>query len=153
MTDNYLNVPLYKFANMKKARIDTDEMLKIIGIGGCWFSEDSTRAYDTYEALRKHEIGPYRYLCSKEVKIEGPEKYEFFNPKTNRGYIIPGGCWYSEKNNLAFDTLEDCSEHFSDCQCICTEDYQKAFEIQGELPNLKSKVAKGRRRDTKGRFI
>lgn len=136
-----------------KTRIDTDERLKIIGIGGCWFSEDSNIAYDTYETLRNHEIGPYRYICSSEVKIEDPRKYEFFNEETKRGYIIHGGCWFSEKAKRAYDTLADCSKFHDDCQCICTKDYEKAFKVQGEIPNMKSKMAKERKRDSKGRFI
>jgi hypothetical protein len=136
-----------------KNRIDVDEKLKLIGLGGCWFSENSNRAYDTYEALQRREIGPYRYICSSEVKIEDPSKYEFFNEKTNRSYLIPGGCWFSPSGNGAYDSLDECSRSHDDCKCTCTDDYDKAFRIQGEIPNLKSKAAKERKRDSKGHFI
>lgn len=136
-----------------KNRIDVDEKLKLIGLGGCWFSEDSKAAYDTYESLRRHEIGPYRYVCSGEVRIEDPRKYEFFNEETGSGQIMPGGCWFSPSSKSAYDSLDECSRSHDDCECICTDDYGKAFRIQGEIPNLKSKAAKERKRDSRGHFI
>ena len=139
-------------ASMKN-RIDVDEKLKLIGLGGCWHAGDSGRSYDTYESLRRHETGPYRYLCGKDAKIEDPRKYEFFNEETGKGYIMPGGCWFSPSGNRAYDSLDECSRSHDDCKCTCTDDYDKAFRIQGEIPNLKSKAAKERRRDSKGHFI
>ncbi len=136
-----------------KNRIDVDEKLKLIGLGGCWFAEDTKKSYDTYTNMSKLYCGPYTYLCSKEVKIEDPRKYDFFNPETNKGMFLPGGCWYSSKLNGAYDSLEECSRSHDDCKCICTDDYEKAFRIQGEIPNLKSKAAKERKRDGNGHFI
>ena len=121
--------------------------------GGCWHAGDSGRTYDTYESLRRHETGPYRYLCGKDAKIEDPRKYEFFNEETGKGYIMPGGCWFSPSGNRAYDSLDECSRSHDDCKCTCTDDYDKAFRIQGEIPNLKSKAAKERKRDSKGHFI
>jgi hypothetical protein len=134
-------------------KIDVDEKLKLIGLGGCWHAGDSGRSYDTYESLRRHETGPYRYLCGRDAKIEDPRKYEFFNEETGKGYIMPGGCWFSPSGNRAYDSLDECSRSHDDCKCTCTDDYDKAFRIQGEIPNLKSKAAKERRRDSKGHFI
>lgn len=136
-----------------KNRIEPDEKLKLIGLGGCWYSEDSGRSYDTYETLRRHEIGSYRYLCGKDAKIGNPLKYEFFNEEAGKGYIMHGGCWFSPSTRKAYDSLEECSKSNDDCKCTCTEDYDKAFKVQGEFPNLKSKVAKERKRDSKGHFI
>lgn len=136
-----------------KNRIDVDEKLKIIGLGGCWFAEETTKSYDTYADLKRHETGPYRYLCNEYAVIEDPKKYDFFNPDTNKGYLIRGGCWYSPSGNHAYDSLEDCSKYHDDCKCICTDDYGKAFKLVDEMPNRKSKVAKERKRDGKGHFV
>ncbi|MCL4479976.1 MAG: hypothetical protein M1113_00605 [Candidatus Thermoplasmatota archaeon] len=58
---------------------------------------------------------------------------------------MPGGCWFSPSGNMAYDSLDECSRSH--------DDYDKAFRIQGEIPNLKSKAAKERQRDSKGHFI
>ena len=136
-----------------KNRMDADERLKIIGLGGCWFAEYTKTSYDTYEELRRHEVGPYRYACGKEVSIEDPKKYDFFNPDTGKGYLVGGGCWYSPSSNSSYDSLEHCSRLNDDCKCICTDDYAKAFKIDSETPNRKSRVAMERKRDEKGHFI
>ncbi|MGC8516077.1 MAG: hypothetical protein ACP5OC_08100 [Thermoplasmata archaeon] len=134
-------------------QMDIEEKLKIMEMGGCWFSEESNAAYDTYESLRRHEIGPYRYICSREIEITDSGKYEFFNEETKKGYLIPGGCWISPSTRRAYDSLEECSKFHDDCGCTCANDYRKALEIQGEIPNMKSKVARVRKRDDRGRFV
>jgi len=134
-------------------RIDPDEKLKLIGLGGCWFADETKKAYDTFEELKRYEAGPYRYICSKDVPIVNPKKYDFFNPDTNHGFLVSGGCWFSPSAKHAYDNLEDCSKYHDDCQCICTDEYRKAFKTADEIPSKKSQVAKKRERDEKGHFI
>ena len=136
-----------------RSRIDVDERLRVIDMGGCWYAEEIETSFSTYSDMVKHYSGPYRYLCSHDVKIEDPKKYEFFNPDTNRGYVLPGSCWFSDRLNTAYDSLEECSRHADDCKCTCTKEYEKAFKLESEIPNKKSRVARERKRDEKGHFI
>lgn len=133
--------------------ISEDEKLKIIGIGGCWFAEESKETYDTFEELKRHYTGPYRYLCSEDAPIANPKKYDFFNPATNRGFLVSGGCWFSPSAKVSYDTMEDCSKYHNDCECICKDEYRKAFEILDGTPNKKSQIAKKRKRNEKGHFV
>ncbi len=71
-------------------KMDIDEKLKAISLGGCWFAENTNTGYDSYAEMREWEDGPYRYLCSRDVAIMDPSKYEFFNLNTKKGYLIPG---------------------------------------------------------------
>lgn len=133
-------------------KMDVDEKLKAISLGGCWFAENTTMGYDSYAEMREWEYGPYRYLCSKDVTIMDPSRYEFFNLNTKKGYLIPGGAWYSPSSKRSYDSLDACSQENEDCQCICPEDYKEAFRIEVEEPNRKSEVARSKRRDLRGRF-
>lgn len=135
------------------SKIDVDEKLRILELGGCWFAEDVETSFSSYQEIRARYAGPYRYLCRKEVSIEDSKKYEFFNPETNKGYLLPGGCWFSPSLKHAYDSLEECSRYADDCKCICTKEYEKAFKLEGEIPNKKSKVARERKRDERGHFI
>ncbi len=136
-----------------KNRISLEERLRILDVGGSWFAEDIKTSFDSYEKMKRIYAGPYRYLCSVDVKIEDPEKYDFFNPEIKRGYILPRGCWYSPSANTSYDDFEECTKLHDDCKCICKDDYEKAFKLQGVVPNKKSEVARKRKRDKKGHFI
>ena len=71
-----------------KNRFELDEKLKLIGPGSCWYADDSEKSYDTYETIRRHEIGSNRYLCGKDAKIANPLNCEFFIGETGKGYIM-----------------------------------------------------------------
>ncbi len=133
-------------------KMDIDEKLKAISLGGCWFAENTNTGYDSYAEMREWEDGPYRYLCSRDVAIMDPSKYEFFNLNTKKGYLIPGGAWFSPSSKRSYDSLGECSIENQDCHSLCPEDYEIAFRIMEENPNRKADVARSKRRDLHGRF-
>lgn len=93
---------------MKK--IDSKTKLKMLGIRGAWKCEGNPEnvIFDSYKELKENCTGPYRYLKSDIVPITDPENYEFFNPETNRGYIVSGQLWRRKVHMEYYQTKEEC---------------------------------------------
>lgn len=96
-------------------RLDTDIKLKMLGLGGMWYCYADNRTYDTYEDLRINCFGIYGYLGKDNVPITQPDKYEFFNPESNKGYFVPGGLW--SKRLEWYDSMEECEQFEGSGKC------------------------------------
>ena len=96
--------------------MNLDKKLKMLGMGGSWFCEESKTSYDSYEELSVECHGVYKYLGSQYAEIMDPEKYAFFNPATHKGYLVFGGLW--RRNQQWYDTMEECEINETPGKCL-----------------------------------
>ncbi len=125
-------------------KIDTESKLKMLNLKGMWkcegelyFNNDEERrdTFDSYKGLKDHCIGKYKYLGSDVLPITDPDNYEFFNPETNQGYLLPGGLWIRKTNHKYYDSKSECEKN-TGLKCMQWNPPDKYIK---ELKRIKSK--------------